>query len=241
MTQLRKRIRKVSTAVFRGSRSEYNFDVYPISTAITDHPVVYIFSRRKIDKGGRAHHAVSCVGETQSIVSEIKKHKRARCVKGNEANVVCIFKEGDRKLRSTVLDDIASAREFSCIQGKFKPTIKAKPDAVKNGKSVKILSFKQPDKNGDRPGSVIAAKHPADSKPGKRSTAQKKTELSPKQKISDPRTDKKRATPESGKRVSSRVDSDGGQHRFSKPKRSVARGTKTRIAGGSGSRKRLAA
>src|SRR5437764_12660430 len=126
MTHAQKRVRKLSTAVFRGSRSEYNFDVFPISTAITDHPVVFIFSRRKVDKRGRAHHAVSCVGETNSIVSEIKKHKRARCVKGNEANVVCILKEGDRKLRSAVLDDITTARGFSCIQGKFKPATKPK-------------------------------------------------------------------------------------------------------------------
>ena len=87
MTHTRKRIRKLSTAVFRGSRSEYNFDVYPISTDITDNAAVFIFSRRKVDKKGRAHHAVSCVGETQSIISEIKKHKRSKCVKGNAANV----------------------------------------------------------------------------------------------------------------------------------------------------------
>src|SRR5690348_17855435 len=118
MTHAPKRVRKLSTAVFRGSRTEYTFDVYPLSTAITDNPVVYIFSRRKVDKLGRWHHAVSCVGETQSIVSEIKKHKRARCVKGSESNVVCIIKEADRRTRSGVLDDIASARAFSCVQGK---------------------------------------------------------------------------------------------------------------------------
>jgi hypothetical protein len=145
MAQTRKRIRKLSTAVFRGSQLEYNFDVYPISTAITDNPVVFIFSHRKVDKKGRAHHAVSCVGETPSIVSEMKKHKRARCVKGNEANVVCILRESDRKARSGVLDDITAVRAFSCVQGKFKPTIRAKVGVVKNqkpAKTAKILPFK---------------------------------------------------------------------------------------------------
>jgi hypothetical protein len=148
MTHARKRIRKLSTAVFRGSSSEYNFDVYPISTAITDHPVVFIFSRRKVDKKGRAHHAVSCVGETQSIISEIKKHKRSKCIKGNAANVVCILKEGDGAARSGVLDDITSVRAFSCVQGKFKPTIKAKLGTVKDAKIAKILPFKPIAKTG---------------------------------------------------------------------------------------------
>lgn len=132
MTQSRKRIRKLSTAVFRGSRTEYSFDVYPISPAITDNPAVFIFSRRKADKTGRWHHTVSCVGETASIVAEVKKHKRAKCVKGNSVNVVCLLKEIDRRARAGVLDDIISARAFSCVRGKFKPTIKAKLDVVKN-------------------------------------------------------------------------------------------------------------
>ena len=240
MAHTQKRIRKLSTAVFRGSRSEYNFDVFPISTAITDHPVVFIFSRRKLDKKGRAHHAVSCVGETQSIVSEIKKHKRARCVKGNEANVVCIFKEGDKKLRSTVLDDIASARGFSCIQGKFKPTIKAKIDAVKDGKSAKILPFK-PSRKTDSRGADTAVNGDRARSSGTRSANAAKAELVKKQKSSHTKSGKKRRTPESSKRVSSGVDSDGGQHRLSKPKRPVGRGTKSRVAGGAGSRSKLAA
>lgn len=243
MTHIRKRIRKLSTAVFRGSHSEYNFDVYPITTAITDHPVVFIFSRRKVDKKGRGHHAVSCVGETQSIISEIKKHKRSKCVKGNEANVVCILKESDRTARSGVLNDIASVRAFSCVQGKFKPTIKAKLSSIKDAKTARILPFKPLVKNC-RVGSAAInnGKPTAVIRKVDRSSAVKPTKATiEKSKRSVAKPAKKGRTAETRKRVQSGVDSDSGQYRLSKPKKPGARGAKTRIAGSSGTRSKLAA
>ena len=117
MTQARKRIRKLSMAVFRGAKTEYNFDVFPISPSITDSAAVFIFSRRSVDKQGRAHHAASCIGETTSLVSEIKRHRRAKCVKGNEANVVCVLKESDQRVRADLVSDISEARVFCCIRG----------------------------------------------------------------------------------------------------------------------------
>jgi hypothetical protein len=241
MTHTRKRIRKLSTAVFRGSRSEYNFDVYPITPAITDHAVVFIFSRRKLDKNGHAHHAVSCVGETQSIVSEIKKHRRSRCVKGNEANVVCILKEGDRTTRAGVLEDIASVRAFSCVRGKFKPTVNAKLDVVKNTKSAKVLPFKQLTKTNSRPDVAANSSVAGVRKPNKKSAVKGNIEFPTKRKITGSKAERKGRTPESGKRVSGRVDSDGGQRRLSDKKRPAGRTAKTRIAGGARSRTKLAA
>jgi hypothetical protein len=134
MAHSRKRIRKLSIARFRGSKLEYSFDVFPISPWLTDSASVFIFSRRLLDKNGRAHHVVSCLGETASTVSEIRRHRRARCVRDNEANVVCILKKADRAERLTVINDIAAARSFSCIRGKFKPNA-CKPKA-------KVLPFK---------------------------------------------------------------------------------------------------
>jgi hypothetical protein len=243
MTHIRKRIRKLSTAVFRGSRSEYNFDVYPISTAITDHPVVFIFSRRKVDKKGNGHHAVSCVGETQSIISEIKKHKRARCVKGSEANVVCILREGDRVARSGVLDDITSARAFSCVRGKFKPTIKAKLNAVRNGKTAKILSFKPITNNSGRSVAVVASNNSVKGKPKsvKQGNIKETRKSAAKRKTTSSKTAKKGRASESRKRVSRDVDSDGGQHRLSDKKRPASGTAKARIACSSRSHTKLAA
>ena len=239
MTHTRKRIRKLSTAVFRGSRSEYSFAVYPITTAITDNPVIYIFSKRKLDKHGRAHHTVSCVGETQSIVSEIKRHKRARCIKGNEANVVCILREGDRTARTGIRDDIAAARAFSCVQGKFKPTIKAKLNVAK---TAKILTFKQMPRSTAR---ASADPNAVRNVPGGRDASVdgrvKKKGRSQQQANEPVKTVKKGKTPAGGKRIQGGMDSDGGQHRLSKPKRPAARSAKTRIAQHTGSRRKFAA
>jgi hypothetical protein len=235
MTHTRKRIRKLSTAVFRGCRTEYDFDVYPISTAITDNPAVFIFSRRLVDKLGRWHHAVSCVGETESVVAEIKRHKRARCIKGNDANVICILKEVDSGLRRGVLDDIAAARTFSCVRGKFKPTINAASNG-KTTKTAKILSFKPSTKikaaRADHAGKPVAGKpRRSAAKSGKRVEHDSK----PGQKVV------KGKASAGGKRVSSRVDSDGRQYRLSKPKKPVAGRAKARIAQNSRSRSKLAA
>ena len=147
MTRNKKRIRKLSTAVFRGSRTEYRFDVYPITTSITDNPAVFVFSRRLSDKKGRWHHAVSCAGETQSIVTEIKRHKRAKCIKSNQANVVCILKEADGATRSGILDDIADARAFSCVRGRFEAAKQPKPATKAGARSAKILKFGHLNKN----------------------------------------------------------------------------------------------
>jgi|tagenome__1003787_1003787.scaffolds.fasta_scaffold20639394_2 hypothetical protein len=219
MTHSRKRIRKLSTAVFRGARSEYSFDVYPITTSITDNPAIYIFSRRTIDKLGRAHHAVSCVGETGSIVSEIKKHKRARCLKVSEANVICVLKEADSGTRSGVLEDISTARAFCCIQGKFKPAIKAKSSSFKNTEGAKILGFK----------------------PALRIKADDIVSTSGATRTGGKQTRKRSMVDEVANSKQPSLDSDGVQLRRSKRKTQIARTVKTRIADGRGYRKKLAA
>ena len=228
MTQSRKRVRKLSTAVFRGSRTEYNFDVYPITPSITDNPAVFIFSRRKADKTGRWHHAVSCVGETASIVSEIKRHKRAKCVKGNDANVVCLLREADGRSRAGVLDDIVSARAFSCVRGKFKPTIKAKLDVIKIPKTGKVIPFKP-----------LAASTSLSISKSVRNKRKAQVVAAPKKAAA--KTVKKGKPTAGGKRVQSSVDSDGGQRRLSKPKKPLARSAKARVAKHSRSRTKLAA
>lgn len=141
MTQARKRIRKLSTAVFRGNRTEYNFDVFPISPWITDAAAVFIFSRRFVDKHGRAHHAVSCLGEAKSVVTEIKRHKRSKCVKERSANVVCVLKEADQNSRTAVVQDISEGRQFSCVRGSYKPLLRPAP-AKRHAKTPTILDFK---------------------------------------------------------------------------------------------------
>ena len=227
MAQLRRPLRKLSSAVFRGIKTEYSFDVYPISTAIRDIPAVFIFSRRLIDKSGKGHHVVSCLGETQSMQTEVKKHKRAKCVKSNEANVVCLLKETARSARIEVIDDIASTRSFSCIRGMFKTTIKSKSNA--KAANLKDQAVKRAVSVISTP--VAANRLNSGAKPNF-------TVLKPQKAAA---AVKERETSASRKRISGRVGSDSGQRRLSKSKRPVGGRTKTRTVSNSRSRKKLAA
>ena len=120
---------KLSEAVFRGKRLLYTFDVYPLAAKdITDGPAVFILSRRHIDRFGSGHHSAICIGETDSIVSEIKHHKRSKCVKEHGANVVCLLKEPSEGTRAGLVEDLTSARRFSCVQNAYDTTIRPKPN-----------------------------------------------------------------------------------------------------------------
>src|SRR5690242_9668590 len=105
-----KKLKRISEAVFRGKKSQYSFDVFPITNDIEDSPAVYIFSRRQLDKFGHGHHFVSCIGETDSVLAEVKRHKRNKCVKQNESNVVCILREDNEAKRAGMIDDLKANR-----------------------------------------------------------------------------------------------------------------------------------
>lgn len=109
-----KKLKRIAEAVFRGKKSQYSFDVFPITNDIEDSPAVYIFSRRQLDKFGHGHHFVSCIGETDSVLAEVKRHKRNKCVKQNESNVVCILREDNEAKRAGMIDDLKANRSFIC-------------------------------------------------------------------------------------------------------------------------------
>lgn len=139
MAHSHKRVRKIGEAVFRGKKTQYKFDVFPLTADITDAPAVFIISRRVTDKFRKGHHSAVCLGETNSIRAEIKKHKRAKCVKQNSANVICILKDSDEANRSVVVDDLQTARSFSCIRNADQPNIKPKPN-VKTTKNAPVAA-----------------------------------------------------------------------------------------------------
>jgi len=118
--------RKLADALFRGQNSDHLFKVYPVAAAITDQPAVFIIARRIIDRRGHGHQLAVCIGETESTLKELKKHKRAPCAKENAANVVCLLKEKDAKIRETVIKDLLARRPFVCIRNVYKPKIIAK-------------------------------------------------------------------------------------------------------------------
>ncbi|HEY0049563.1 MAG TPA: hypothetical protein VGB68_09780, partial [Pyrinomonadaceae bacterium] len=100
---------QISEAVFRGKSSLYNFEVYPMNVRFNEVPAVYIISKRKIDRHGRGHHFLVCIGQTESLVEDIKKHKRGKCVKQLQANTVSVILEDDEKKRLEVENDIKAA------------------------------------------------------------------------------------------------------------------------------------
>ena len=149
MTRSHKRARKIGEAVFRGKKTQYKFDVFPLTGDITDTPAIFIISRRVTDKFRKGHHAAICLGETDSIQAELKKHKRAKCVKHNEANVVCILKDASEASRTVVVDDLKTARSFSCIRNAEQPNIKAKPNAKTTKSAPVATTVPKPKKDAD--------------------------------------------------------------------------------------------
>jgi hypothetical protein len=122
--------RKLSDAVFRGKEAEHTFKVYPLTAPITDQPAVFIISRRIVDTRGRGHQVAICIGETDSTVRELRKHKRSKCVKDHSMNVVCLLKEKDADSRRAVIDDLMANRSFSCVRNIYKPKIESTPKRV---------------------------------------------------------------------------------------------------------------
>lgn len=126
----KRRSAKISDAVFRGKKGDHTFEVYPFGGEVPDEAAVFILSRRKLLRSGHVSHAVSCIGETLSVAAELKKHRRSKCVKTNESNVICVLREENEKNRNLKLIDLTSARMFGCVRGVFETTMLRKPDAL---------------------------------------------------------------------------------------------------------------
>ena len=308
----RKKLKRIAEAVFRGKKSQYSFDVFPLTNDIEDTPAVFIFSRRQIDKFGHGHHFVSCIGETDSVLSEVKRHKRSKCIKQNESNVVCILREENEAKRASMIEDLKLNRSFVCPQDADKSKMRpAKPyvHIVRPAKPVFELSVSKRRTASKKPAEPVlvveespARKRSAKAKPvakrkgakatpapepvEKRATTKPVTAAKPKTKpktkrakttavdtvpaskkrtssksvtvaasaaskraaskpagngSAKPKSKAKRATAKRATRVQGSVDSDRRQHRLPKPEKPVARRAKSRTAGKSRSRTKLAA
>lgn len=106
---------KISEAVFRGNKITYNFEVFPLDIEFQEVPAVFIISHRKTDKLGRGHHKMLCVGQTDSIVKELKKHKKNKFFKQNKANVICVLPEADEKSRLKIEEDLKTVYTIPCL------------------------------------------------------------------------------------------------------------------------------
>ena len=114
MKQVKKKSPKISEAIFRGKKTLYNFEVIPLNEEFEDDSAIFVISKRITDRKGKGHHAFVCIGQTDSILSEIKKHKKAKCVKQHAANVVCLLREQSEESRLKVVEDLKSAHASFC-------------------------------------------------------------------------------------------------------------------------------
>src|ERR1044072_9361207 len=109
MKQRKKKSPKIGEAIFRGKKMLYNFEVFPIDVEFEPVPAVYVISKRKIDARGKGHHTLVCIGQTDSIVNELKKHKKGKCVKQLKANVVSLLVNDEEKERVKIEEDLKLA------------------------------------------------------------------------------------------------------------------------------------
>lgn len=109
-----KKAKPLSSAVFRGKKERYDFKVFALNEIFEAIPAVYIISKRTTDKRKKGHHALICIGATDSIADELKKHRKAKCVKKHAANVVSILPEANEKIRLKIETDLKAAHTVAC-------------------------------------------------------------------------------------------------------------------------------
>jgi hypothetical protein len=112
----KKKNKPIGAAVFRGRKDRYDFKVFPLDNDFEDVSAIYIISRRKIDRQKKGHHALVCIGQTDSVSGEIKRHK-LKCIKRHNANVISVLPEADAKKRLKIEEDLKSAHAIACNVG----------------------------------------------------------------------------------------------------------------------------
>jgi hypothetical protein len=110
----KKPLRPIGTAVFRGKKSLYDFKVFNLSETFEPIQAVFIISKRITDKRKRGHHSLICIGQTSSVIDEIKKHRKNRCLQKNAANTISILREESEEKRLKIADDLRAAHSISC-------------------------------------------------------------------------------------------------------------------------------
>ena len=103
----------ISSAVFRGRKDRYDFKVFPLDNDFEDVSAIYVISRRKIDRQKKGHHALVCIGQTDSVLGELKRHKN-KCIKKYNANVISILPEANEKKRIKIEEDLRAAHTIAC-------------------------------------------------------------------------------------------------------------------------------
>ena len=110
----KKKAKPICSAIFRGKKERYGFEVFPLDAELEDVSAIYVISKRKIDKRKKGHHALVCIGQTNSVLGEIKRHKKGKCVKKYQANVISILPEENEQKRLRIETDLKAAHTVVC-------------------------------------------------------------------------------------------------------------------------------
>lgn len=110
-------VKPIGSAVFRGKEDKYDFKVFPLDEKFENVQAVYIISKRKTDKQKRGHHALICIGATDALADEIRKHRKGKSLRQKQANAISILAETDAKKRLKIENDLKAAHSISCNHG----------------------------------------------------------------------------------------------------------------------------
>ncbi len=110
----KRKLKSFGAAIFRGKKTRYDFQVFPFDGEFEDAAAIFIISRRKVDNKKRAHHRMVCIGQTDSVLDELKKHRKGKCFKQFQANAISILREENEQKRLKIEADLKSAHQIPC-------------------------------------------------------------------------------------------------------------------------------
>lgn len=113
---VKKKLKPIGSAVVRGKSGKYDFEVFPLDADLKDGSAIYVISKRITDMRGRGHHKFVCIGQTESLLGEIKRHKKDKCIKQHKANVICLLREESAANRLKIETDLREAHLIACNQ-----------------------------------------------------------------------------------------------------------------------------
>ena len=111
---VKKKLKPIGSAVVRGRNGRYDFEVFSLDAEIKDGSAIYVISKRMTDKSGRGHHKFVCIGQTESLLIDLKKHAKGKCIKQHKANVICLLREESEKNRLKIETDLREAHTIAC-------------------------------------------------------------------------------------------------------------------------------
>lgn len=110
----KKKVKPIGAAIFRGIKERYDFQVFPADGEFEDAAAIYIISRRVVDKNKRAHHKMVCIGQADSVLGDLKKHRKGKCFKQYQVNAISVLREENEVKRLKIAADLMSAHAIPC-------------------------------------------------------------------------------------------------------------------------------